>query len=123
VFPGASTPPGYRINIAGEFPQPGIHSDLPRSVPKARDQEGSYFSTAKSGPILRRYVQEASCNESLRLGSQSSHHSYMPFMEEGGGETGKATGTREAVMLWECTSLCQAIFHPKRSVLCDATGK
>ena len=40
-----------------------------------------------------------------------------------GGETGKATGTREAVMLWECTSLCQAIFHPKRSVLCDATGK
>lgn len=44
----------------------------------------------------------------------------MARMEGGGGETGKAAGTREAVMLWEFTSLCQAVFHPKVSVLCDA---
>lgn len=67
-YPGAF--PGHH-NIAGELLQPGSHSDLPRSVPKARDQEGSYFSTANSGPFLRKHVQETSYNESFRLGSQS----------------------------------------------------
>lgn len=34
----------------------------------------------------------------------------MAGMEGGGGETGKASGTKKAVMLWEFTSLCQAAF-------------
>lgn len=65
--------PGYHTNLVGTFPQPGIHSDLPSSclVPEARDQEGSYFSIAKSGPFLRKCAQETSCKGSISLGSRS----------------------------------------------------
>lgn len=64
---------GYHTSLVGKFPQPGIHSDLPSSclVPKARDQEGSYVSIARSGPFLRKCAQETSYKESVSLGSHS----------------------------------------------------
>lgn len=64
---------GYHTSLVGKFPQPGIHSDLPSSclVPKTRDQEGSYFSIAKSGPFLRKCAQETSCKVSVSLGPHS----------------------------------------------------
>lgn len=123
TFPRAA--PGYRASTVGKSPLPGVHSELAssRPVPKARDQEGSYFPTAKSRPFIREYAEEESCDGSFSLHSYAPHHSYMACMEGGGGEIGRASGTRKAVMLWEFTSVCQDVFHPKRSVMCDATRR